>query len=352
MARLVSLLLVLGAASVATGCGDSDGADDAATDTGDDTDGDGDGDYEPPTTPGWSQQPAVPGGAIQETAAVALEGKVYVLGGFDAAANVVATVRVFDTATGEWTTAADMPRAVHHANAVVADGRLFVVGALEGRSFSPTGVTWAYDPAADEWDRMLAPMTAGQERGSSFVGAIDGTIYVAGGLVGAAATDLFSSYDIAADEWTDDLPALPDIRDHGAFGVVDGVLYGIGGRRGGIASVESTVLSFDPAVGSWQTGAPMPTARGGVASAVVGDLIVVAGGEGSSSDPGGVFPEVEAYRPADDTWHELPDMATPRHGMGAAAVGEVFYTPGGATSQAFGAVDIHEALVVDAPTAR
>jgi len=335
-----------GGDNVVNGNGGSGGS--GGTTTGGDGDGDGDdGGDTPPTEPGWATQPSVPGGPIQETAAVALDGKVYILGGFNEDAVVVDHVRVFDTASGEWTLAAPLPREAHHVNAVVADGKIFVTGALETRSFTPTGDVWVYDPATDEWDTSRTPMTAGEERGSSFVGAIDGTIYVAGGLVGPVAQAAFSSYDIANDEWNDELPNLPEIRDHGAFGVIDGVLYAVGGRRGGIATVENTVFIFDPAVGEWRTGEPMPTARGGVAAAVVGDLLVVAGGEGSNQDPGGVFPQVEAYRPADNTWLTLDPMPTPRHGMGAAGVGNVFYTPGGATSQAFGAVDTHEALVIE-----
>jgi hypothetical protein len=39
-------------------------------------------------------------------------------------------------------------------------------------------------------------------------------------------------------------------------------------------------------------------------------------------------------------------MVTPRHGMGAAAIGNSLYVPGGATVQAFGAVDTFEILTL------
>src|SRR5262245_10001733 len=84
---------------------------------------------------GWSPEPAVLGGAIQETAVVALDGKVYVLGGFNAALQVVPAVRIYDVATCTWSDGPPLPRAVHHANAAVADGTLYVVGAMEGANF-------------------------------------------------------------------------------------------------------------------------------------------------------------------------------------------------------------------------
>jgi hypothetical protein len=58
-----------------------------------------------------------------------------------------------------------------------------------------------------------------------------------------------------------------------------------------------------------------------------------------------VFDQVEAYDLAADRWRVLDPMVTPRHGMWAAAVDGRIYVPGGATRQAFGAVDTHEILV-------
>jgi hypothetical protein len=75
----------------------------------------------------------------------------------------------------------------------------------------------------------------------------------------------------------------------------------------------------------------------------VAGRIVVAGGEGNPAAATGVFDAVEAYDPAGDAWTALAPMPTPRHGTGAATLGRTLYLPGGATVQAFGAVDTHEA---------
>lgn len=71
--------------------------------------------------------------------------------------------------------------------------------------------------------------------------------------------------------------------------------------------------------------------------------LFVFGGEGNSVDPSGVFPKVEAYDPATNSWTTHPDMLVPRHGFGAAVVGGRIYLPGGATRQAFGAVNDNSA---------
>ena len=76
----------------------------------------------------------------------------------------------------------------------------------------------------------------------------------------------------------------------------------------------------------------MRTARGGIASARLGDgRIVVFGGEETA--PGGTtIAEVELFDPRVRRWRRLPDMRTPRHGLGGAALGKrVFALEGGVT---------------------
>jgi len=56
----------------------------------------------------------------------------------------------------------------------------------------------------------------------------------------------------------------------------------------------------------------------------------------------GVFAENEVYDPGKDSWQSLEPMLTPRHGTGGASLGGIFYVPGGATRQGYGAVDTNE----------
>src|SRR5689334_13923008 len=55
--------------------------------------------------PHWETLAPLPGGARQECAVVALDGKVYVIGGFDKAAAIVADVEVYDPQAGVWASA-------------------------------------------------------------------------------------------------------------------------------------------------------------------------------------------------------------------------------------------------------
>lgn len=335
LALVASSVLVLGCGDDGGGSGDDDPSADAAIDG------------EPPGCPAptgepWQAAPAVGGGPIQETAAVAVDGKVYVIGGFNGQAGVVDTVRVYDTATCAWSDGPELPEAVHHANVAAVDGTIYVLGFLTGLNFAARGDVWAWTPSTDAGWSTRAAMPAGTQRGSSIVGVIDGVVYLAGGLRGGAVADV-SAYDPALDAWDDAPPDLPEPRDHGCGGVVAGTLYVTGGREGAIESTSPAVYAYAPG-GAWASREGMPTGRGGTACGVVGDRIIVAGGEGNPDDDSGVYPQVEAYDPALDEWMTLPPMPTPRHGMAAAAWGDALYVPGGATVQAFGAVDTHEVL--------
>jgi len=209
--------------------------------------------------------------------------------------------------------------------------------------FAAIGDVWAWNPTGvDDWTQR-ASMPIGTQRGSAVVGVIDGVIYLTGGLRNGAVAD-FSSYTPAIDTWNTNLPSLPQINDHGCGGVVNGKLYVTGGRMGTTASRSNMVFEYTPGVPvlMWVPRATMPTARGGTACGVIGDRVIVAGGEGNPNSPSGVFSEVEAYDPVVNRWESLAPMPTPRHGMGAAVWDGALYVPGGASKELFMAVDTHE----------
>ncbi len=325
--------------SLLAACGDDASAIDAGVDAGG-TDG-------AVTTctpaPGWVRAPAVGTGPTQETAVVAIGDTLYVIGGFDDNLTVVDTLQVFDATTCEWSLGPTLPRPVHHANAAVHGGRIYVLGAMEGTNFTAVGHVWSLAPGDTAW-QVHATMPAGQQRGAGIAATIGDRIYLAGGLRGGSVPQV-SAYIPATDTWDTSLPPLPVNRDHGCGGAIGQTLYATGGRATGIGALQGEVYAYTPG-GAWETKAAMPTPRGGTACGVVGDRIIVVGGEGNGAAQSGVFPQVESYDATNNTWTEHAPMMTPRHGMGAAALGESLYVPGGATVQAFGAVDTFEILTL------
>ncbi|HTE52995.1 MAG TPA: hypothetical protein VK698_19215 [Kofleriaceae bacterium] len=346
--RLKAVGLALGAALTAMACGDDDGADPggAVDAAGDAPDGGASSADTGAGGPGWQALDDLPTGPVQETAVVALDGRLYVIGGIDGGLATRAEVLVYDVSSGQWDRAADaapsLPIPIHHANASVVDGAIYITGALLA-DFDPIGNVWSWRPGDPEWaEGTIMPL--GSERGAAAVGVVDGLIVVAGGLgvPTGSSVDTVSTYDPVSGEWDDAPPELPARLDHGTGQTVDGVLYVIGGRTDGTDGNSAAVFAY--VEGAWQERAPMPTARGGIAAGVLDGKIAVVGGEGNDDAASGVFAQAELYDPAADQWSALPDMRTPRHGMGAASVDGALYVPGGADREAFGAVATHELL--------
>jgi N-acetylneuraminic acid mutarotase len=291
-------------------------------------------------TPGGTEEPLQTLPTVrQEHAVVAVGVDVYVIGGF--APGPTATVDAYDTETDQWRSVADLPEALQHANAAVVNGKIYVAGYYPGTNFSAVEPkVLEFDPAANAWTNR-GTMPAGTQRATACVAELGGKIYLFGGGRGGSTVADASAYDPAANSW-EELPSLPEPREHCTAGAIDGKIYIASGRSNGIGGFQPKTYAFDPASREYAEVAPIPTPRGGTAGAVLGNKLFVFGGEGNAAAASrGVFPKVEAYDPATDSWQTYPDMLVPRHGFGAAVVGERIYLPGGATQQAFGAVNNH-----------
>ncbi len=96
------------------------------------------------------------------------------------------------------------------------------------------------------------------------------------------------AYDPATNTWTAKA-AMPTSRGDLAGGVVDGVLYAVGGYAGSVGL--ATVEACDSATNTWTAKAAMPTARSQPnAVGVVNGVLYAVGG-------GGYLTTVEAYTP-------------------------------------------------------
>jgi len=292
----------------------------------------------------WQLLAPMPGGARQEFCVAALGGLVYAIGSYTGNANNQ-RLEAYDPATNTWSTKAMLPFGGDHCNAAATATKLYVLGA--------TGTTQSaeYDPVANSWT-MKRPIPT--QRAAAATAAIGDKIYVAGGqsTMGRNVTVReFAAYDAVADTW-EILPDLPDIqRNHGPAAGVGGIFYVLGGRSGPPDNPTTGLLdrvdAYDPATRTWSSKAAMPRARGGTSAGVIGGLIVVVGGEGNNVAVNSmrVFPETDVFDPVANSWRTVASMRTPRHGMGAAVVGNVLYVPGGATAQGGGtAVAILEAF--------
>lgn len=277
----------------------------------------------------------------QEHGVAALNDEIYVLGGFTP--SVTASVQAYSPSTETWRDVADFPELFHHPNVGAIDGKLYVAGFLRGSSLSTAdGRVFAYDPGTNEWSPRSA-MPPGTERGSACSATLGAKLYVFGGASRSTMPDA-SAYDTVTDTW-EDLTFMPELREHCVAAAVDGVIYIVSGRNGGITGIAPQSFAYYPEVDRYEERAAIPTPRGGTAGALIYGHIFVFGGEGNPDTTSGLFEQIEAYDPSNDAWRSYPAMTIPRHGFGAAALHDRIYLPGGGTSQGFGATDVHTAFV-------
>jgi N-acetylneuraminic acid mutarotase len=283
-----------------------------------------------------------------EVAAAAVDGKIYVVGGFETPGlgnmmnfAITPSVEMYDTATDRWTSKAPVPVGLHHVGIGVVDRRLYVIGGYTKSGLSawnPVATVYVYDPATDRWTERAPMLTA---RGALSVTEHEGKLYAIGGYDRKGNNAQVEVYDPLRNVWTT-AASLPTPRDHLATATVAGKIYAIGGRIDGDYSRNLAVVErYDPATDRWRRVADLPTARSGITAAVVEGKIYVFGGEGAA----GTFNENEAYDPARDIWQRLTPMPTARHGLGSAVVQGRIYMISGGPSPGGSFSDLNEVFI-------
>ena len=127
------------------------------------------------------------------------------------------------------------------------------------------------------------------------VGAVGGVIHV---VPSNSTTHLV--YDTeGAGEWTL-ATAAPEAAHYHAGGAVDGRFYLVGGGTPGAMDGRDWNFEYDPETMVWAEREPMPTARGYLNAAVVGDELFALGGPNIAGET--INQTVEAYAPATDSW--------------------------------------------------
>jgi N-acetylneuraminic acid mutarotase len=130
------------------------------------------------------------------------------------------------------------------------------------------------------------------------------------------------------------LPAMRRRRAAGAAAVVGDKLVVVGGQADGDLVAETEV--FDGR--RWRGGAPMPTPRDHLAVASDGRYLYAVGGRELGPDRN--LAAFERYDVRADRWTKLASLPTPRGGLGAAIVGRRLVTVGGeGSTNVFGTVE-------------
>ena len=232
---------------------------------------------------------------------------------------------MYDVAANLWSLGVALPVALDHMGVAAVDGKLYVIGGYGG-DFVARDEVCMFDPKESKWfarEPMPGP------RGACWAVAFKDSIFVFGGVdrLHRERAETFI-YDPLADGWSQGADMLA-AREHLTAVAVGDFIYVIGGRSGGVALAANE--RYDPQSNTWAMMSPMPTARSATATAALGAVIMVAGGEVPM-----LHAVNEAYNVARDEWITLEPMPVPRHGVAAVPLGDHILVPAGGVEQGFG----------------
>ncbi|HET9076512.1 MAG TPA: kelch repeat-containing protein, partial [Acidimicrobiales bacterium] len=268
----------------------------------------------------WRKVPPMPT-ARQQMQASVVGGMIWVVGGL-AAGGSTPKVEGYDPVIDTWQTGPDLPLALNHDMVVTYHGELVVLGGWvpSGADLTATASNQVFALRNGAWVQ-LPPMIDARAAGAAAV--VGNRIVVFGGQ---ANHQLLSSVDVFdGAHWVQAAP-LPTPRDHLA-GVSDGrYVYAVGGRALSADKNSGAFERYDPVTGRWTRLPDLPTPRGGLGATLVDGKLITAGGEFPTS----VSASVESFDLSSDTWSAGPALPTPRHGIAMATYGSTVYAFGGA----------------------
>jgi N-acetylneuraminic acid mutarotase len=183
-----------------------------------------------------------------------------------------------------------------------------------------------------------------EERAAAGAAIVRSRLYVVGGVTGGRSGRALARtalvYDIARRRWSS-IPG-PTPREHLGVTALGGRIYAVGGRLAGADTNLALLESYVPGAKKWRRLPAVPSRRGGTAAAGLGRWLVSAGGE----TPTVTIRTVSRYDIRKRGWSRLPNLPTPRHGLGVVAYGNRVYVLAGGTTPGLAVSSTNESLAI------
>jgi len=300
----------------------------------------------------WTARAALPIPRSEMAWATVARGRMHIIGGYGEGTVNRDYHHIYDPAQDRWLDGAPLPRGANHVAVASDDARVWAFGGFVEQNRRSDTLAFVYDIASNRWN-PIAPLP--RPRGAAAAVVFDGRVHLIGGASEPAAerasVGWHEVYDPKADRWSA-LKALPGARDHVGCVAFNGLIHVIGGRFNTFEYNTALHHVYIPARDTWETRAVMPTERSGHGLVVYRNRLWAMGGEGGMLVDGvprqaRVFGQMESYDPTTDSWQRHAPMTTPRHAVGAGAIGEWIHVAGGGAVLG-GAVQsaVHEAFTL------
>lgn len=225
--------------------------------------------------------------------------------------------------TWQWNPIAPMRVARAEFGLVEAGGALYAIGGVGDNSRAPTKFRSVerLDHIDGEW--TAAPSLAHARRAHG-AAALNGTIYVCGGIGNKGALDSCELYIPGTDEWRS-AGTLPEVRWNFGMAAVDGRLYVVGGSTDHAKSAPSDDLLIRDVSGSWSRGPKLPKPIFIPVVASLGGKLYVANGV----SPGPIKNSMTyAFDPALGRWQESTPIGQRYYSTALAWLGQVYVLGG------------------------
>jgi hypothetical protein len=270
---------------------------------------------------GWTTRRPMPTPRYGVAGAV-LDGRIYVIGGSQTPSESrgMAVVEVYDPDTDTWDTSIP-PLAEPRLNAaaVAFDGKIYVLGGRDGSELLES--VEVYDPAQGRWE----PAHDLREEKEGFAAVIHaGTIFLLGGFGEEGQfLDEVEALDVGSGEWEEQSWALSLPRASlSAVSLADSI-FALGGLYYGPLDLVERYHETE----GFEVRRPLLEPRASAGSAVSGKSIYIAGGMSAE----GIVATLEVYSTdgQDPTWVELEPMSKARSALTLEAWDGRLYAIGG-----------------------
>jgi N-acetylneuraminic acid mutarotase len=229
----------------------------------------------------WENETKLPGGGLNAPAAVFLNGRIYVIGGFEGLGNQPSDkMWIYNVEAHTWSEGPSLPAPRGGHAAVVLAGKIHVLGG--GNSRSTITDHSVFDPETNRWSELKRLRRA---KGSVAAVVFGGRLVAVGGRSGSFDFGDVDVYDAARNTWSKG----PRIGARGTSGaaVYRGGLYVFGGESQIQAKTLSAVMRLTSLRSAWQRVSKLPTARNYARAVVFKDAVYVVGGSRVAGDSHG-----------------------------------------------------------------